>query len=57
MREANFTDREWQQHGDYWLLVGKTSMPAAILIPIAPIKEETKPNERRATETLRFTGS
>jgi len=57
MKTALFKDKRWQQHGDYWLLIGKSKMPAAILISIAPPKEElTRTDEPRITAKVRCVG-
>lgn len=55
MKKARFDGRRWEQHGDYWILViSKTQIPAAILIPIVPRKEETmKRDEPRIAATIR----
>lgn len=55
MKTELFEGKQWEQHGDYWMLInGKTQIPAAILIPIAPRKEETmKRDEPRIAATIR----
>lgn len=55
MEVALFDGKRWEQHGNYWMLISsKTQIPAAILIPVAPRKEETmRQDEPRVAATIR----
>lgn len=40
MQPDKFEDKQWERHGDYWLLVGSNNMPAAILMRVETLEEK-----------------